>query len=162
VSFSQLLIPAAAVGTLLGAVGFGEDVHATPTPSSIGQVTIGQAGGNLPIVVQPGDTVNLIAQLNSSDPNENAEFEPFNINAVPGGSFNQSYSLPSYNINTPLTIPITNANATISAFFTDADGDETASIQYRVNAPLVFTIHKLRFFNHHKIVFNYNKVLHSL
>jgi hypothetical protein len=139
-SFSQLLIPAVAVGALLGAVGFGGDVHASPTPSSIGQVTIGQAGGNLPIVVQPGDTVNLIAQLNSSDPNENAEFEPLNINAVPGGSFNQSYSLPSYNINTPLTIPITNANTTISAFFTGADGDETASIQYRVNAPLVFTI----------------------
>jgi hypothetical protein len=79
--------------------------------------------------VHAGDTVNVVATLSTTDPNENGEGETLVVQST--GSF--SVTVSTYVVPQSFTFTATIDGETVSGTLTSSDGDETCTLSVTVN-----------------------------
>lgn len=79
--------------------------------------------------VHAGDTVNVVATLSTSDPNENGEGETLVVQST--GGFSATVAI--YEVPQSFTFTATINGETVSGSLTNADGDESCTLSVTVN-----------------------------
>jgi hypothetical protein len=92
----------------------------------------------LPIFgLKKGDTVDIVAILNSDDPNETGENEFLNVDQIISPA--QSFSIPSYGQSVPLHFVVDGTGgALFQASINNFDGDENASLFIGINKATLY------------------------
>jgi len=86
--------------------------------------------------IKAGDTVSVVATLHTTDPNENGEGEPLSVQSS-GGEL--SVAIPGYELPQTFSFVAGSANETVSGSIGGFDGDESCTLDVRVNAKHWFT-----------------------